>query len=113
MPDDSKPFDLATDLVKQLITLSTGILTIIIAFGKDIFAQRAMLHGGWLFAGLALHLLSIMAGLAAYMALIGNLANSPKPSIYAKNVRAILVVQILLFVGGVVLTFAYAFKLVQ
>lgn len=73
-----KAFDFAVDLTKQLITLSTAIITLTVTFSKDIIgmvdnANRYLLLLSWIF-----FLVSILLGLLSLMALTGNLDPMPK-----------------------------------
>lgn len=68
-----KAFDFAIDLTKQLITLSTAIITITVTFSKVIIGNisdnnRCVLLFGWIF-----FLLSIVLGLLTLMGITGNL----------------------------------------
>ncbi|MGA3295415.1 MAG: hypothetical protein ABSE45_15715 [Candidatus Acidiferrales bacterium] len=64
-----KAFDFAADLTKQLITLSTGIVTITLLLSKDFFGPRLLAVAAWAF-----YLFSTVFGLWALMALTGTLA---------------------------------------
>lgn len=66
---EKKAFDFAADLTKQLITLSTGIVTITLLFSKDLTGPRTLAVWAWTF-----YLLSTICGLWALMALTGTLA---------------------------------------
>jgi len=64
-----KAFDFASDLTKQLITLSTAIVTITLLLSKDFVGPRLLAVAAWTF-----YLLSTVCGLWALMALTGTLA---------------------------------------
>jgi hypothetical protein len=64
-----KAFDFASDLTKQLITLSTSIVTVSLLFG-DHFPRQSRL-AMW---ALTFYLVSTVFGLWALMALTGTLA---------------------------------------
>jgi hypothetical protein len=66
---EKKAFDFAADLTKQLITLSTGIVTITLLLSKDLVGPRVFALLAWTF-----YLLSTVFGLWALMALTGTLA---------------------------------------
>jgi hypothetical protein len=73
-PQIKLAFEFASDLTKQLITLSTGIIVITIAFTKDILSrisksQRWLLGSAWV-----LYLISVICGIFSLMALTGALA---------------------------------------
>jgi hypothetical protein len=66
---EKKAFDFAADLTKQLITLSTGIVTITLLLSKDFVGPRLLALAAWSF-----YLLSTVFGLWVLMALTGTLA---------------------------------------
>lgn len=68
-----KAFDFAADLTKQLITLSTSIVTLTLLFSKDVLDPRWLAILIWI-----LFLFSTMFGLLALMALTGTLAPVPQ-----------------------------------
>src|SRR5579863_2614129 len=112
---EKKAFDFAADLTKQLITLSTGIVTITLLLSKDFVGPRSLAIAAWTF-----YLLSTICGLWALMALTGTLAPVKK---YAgrpagtenekfeigSNVRVPSTSQILTFGLATLLTLAYVF----
>lgn len=69
----SKAFDFAADLTKQLITLSTSIVTLTFLFSKDLMEPRWLPVVIWI-----LFLLSTMFGLWTLMGLTGTLAPVPQ-----------------------------------
>jgi hypothetical protein len=114
-PVSSKAFDFAQDMTKQVLTLSTGIITITLTFLSDKIGTyshlaRHLLELGWL-----AYLISILFGLLMLMALTGNLerpnARSGAPTIYAGNVRALSGVQLVMFLAGTVLVGWFATKI--
>jgi hypothetical protein len=66
-------FDFAADLTKQLITLSTSIVTLTLLFSKDLMDPKWMPVAIW-----TLFLLSTVCGLWTLMSLTGTLAPIPK-----------------------------------
>jgi len=90
---DAKTLDFAQDLVKQLLTLATGIVTVTLTFFDQVLGEAArsgwpatLLKVSWCVLGL-----SICAGLLALMALTGGLAartpldiNSPQQRRFAR-----------------------------
>lgn len=72
-----KAFDFAIDLAKQLITLSTAILTLTAVLPQIIEAEKAK-PLKWLRRAWILHLVSIAAGVLCLMALTGTIARTPK-----------------------------------
>lgn len=101
-----KAFDLATDTVKQLLTLSTGIIALTITFSKDFLGlspgagldvpARWVISIAWV-----LYLGSIGFGVWAFMALTGELQPDQDlkrlPSIRETNVTFPVFMQILTF----------------
>jgi hypothetical protein len=83
---ETKAFDFAADLTKQLITLSTGIVTITLLFSKDLTGPRWLAVCAWVS-----YLLSTVFGLWALMALTGTLApltSSKEPEVADKLASA-------------------------
>ena len=71
--NQKKAFDFAVDLTKQLITLSTAIITLTVTFSKDILggvddSNKYLLLTSWIF-----FIISIFLGVLTLMALTGNL----------------------------------------
>jgi len=108
-------FTFASDVTKQLITLSTGVIALTITFSKDILGgvsdervrilffawevkETHLLAGAWL-----VYLVSMIFGIATLMTLTGNLVRGSSPSVYAINIVLLSSVQIVLFL---VATFA-------
>jgi hypothetical protein len=99
------------DLSKQLLTLATGIITITISLGKDLFQSASpsalrLLRKGWLCM-----LTSVLAGIWTLMALAGSIVATtidPKHKIFELNVRIPSCIQILLFLYGGLLIIRYA-----
>ena len=106
-----KAFDFACETTKQLITLSTGIITVTITFSKDILAMGKGGHNIILMASWILFLLSIILGVWTLMALTGELEpvgkEVKKPSIRGKNVTFPSTLQILFFLMAIGLAVAY------
>lgn len=107
-----KSFDFAADVAKQLITLATAIITVMITFSKDILGTNSH-YIAWLLSSWILFLLSIVFGIFTLMALTGVLAQSQKTQniedrkelenfnnsgIYKCNVRWFEGIQIFLFI---------------
>ena len=105
-----KAFEFASDATKQLITLSTAIITITITFAKDIFGgsinNKALLMISWIS-----FLLSIVFGVGTLLALTGELEqtenNQREPTIRKKNVTLPSILQILLFIIALSLTIVF------
>jgi len=112
-----KAFDGALDLVKQLITLSTGTLALTAAFLKDIISLKPGEHIPYktlLFFVWGSLLLSLLCGLFAHGAITGTLdgiddsENPPKKiTIYTSSIQIWTVCQSLIFYLGIVLLICY------
>lgn len=122
-----KAFDFAVDLTKQLITLSTAIITLTVTFSKDIIgavdnANRYLLLVSWIF-----FLVSILLGLLSLMALTGNLDPIPKKkkeadgtvsetkpapnfTITSSNITGTQQWQVWTFLLAIILTCVYGYK---
>jgi hypothetical protein len=109
-----KVFDFASDVTKQLITLSTGVVALTITFSKDILGgvaedkvnvffffwkvkETQLLASAWL-----VYLISIVFGIVALMALTGSLERprGSTDSVYTPNIVIPSVAQILLFLAA-------------
>jgi hypothetical protein len=105
-----KSFDFAQETTKQLLTLATGVLALTITFRKDIVEDASSGAETWLQAGWILFLVSAVAGIATLGALSGNLDKQANPTIYAGNIRAPSLVQLMTFGAAVVCTFVFGVK---
>lgn len=122
-----KAFDFASDLTKQLITLSTAILTLMVAFTKDILINfhLSSLQRGILVLSWVLYLISICFGLLTYMAITGNLDPqdtidskgivskvSPTLTLNTPNILSTSKIQIITFFIALILSVFYGFLLI-
>ena len=124
--NQKKAFDFAADLTKQLITLSTGIITLTVTFSKDVFGAASSAELGWLVVTWFLFFVSIVLGLLTLMALTGNLdpmptrvtddqgnvtevPTAPVLSINGSNVLSTSKAQIVFFLLALVTTGIYGF----
>ncbi len=111
-------FDLANDVAKQLITLSTAVLALSITFTKDVLKDAA--HGPQLVLRLCwlLYLLSICFGVWTMLALTGTLmpvdpvAQPPSLS-FGGNVRLPAALQVVAFVMATVFIIMYGWRSVR
>jgi hypothetical protein len=100
-----KAFAFAQEAVKQMITLSTAIFTLTLAFLKDVApagTDTTLLELAW--AG---YLVSVVCGLFTLMNLAGQLQTASSPSIYAPGIKFFGILQALLFLAALGLTFGY------
>lgn len=124
--NQKKAFDFAADLTKQLITLSTAIITLTVTFSKDIVGgvNHSLLYlliGTW-----ATYILSILLGLSTLGALTGNLDPkskkvkgtdgkvtetpvAPTLTITSDNVTSTSKWQVFTFILALILTCVYGF----
>lgn len=106
-----KAFDFASETTKQLITLSTGIITVTITFSKDLLEMGKDSHNEILIAAWILFLISIILGVWTLMALTGELEQvgkkPQKPSIRGRNVTIPSALQILTFLFAIGMAVAY------
>jgi hypothetical protein len=110
-----KAFDFAADLVKQLITLSTGLIALTVTFQKDIFVHAQPSAACLLVASWIALMLSVICGVWALMALTGTLdplghngEDMPTISIQGGNCRLPTGLQVVCFLSGIGLAIAYA-----
>lgn len=136
----TKSFDFAADVTKQLIALSTAIISLCVAFTDKIFSSTAaQSHSTTLLIALLCFVASIILGIFTLMALAGHLGNPkqkqasqteqqpedqqtnlshgqqpiaqiPQSPIYKGNVRFFSVGQMLLFVAAIIVAMVYVWK---
>ena len=71
-----KSYDFAADLSKQMITLSTAIITLCVAFTDKVFtSEAAQANSSWLIWSLGVFVVSISVGVFHLMGLTGQLGN--------------------------------------
>jgi hypothetical protein len=106
-----KAFDFAQEATKQVLTLSTAILTLTIAFQRDIVGTSEG-AGGWLKVAWACYLLSILGGLCTLLNLSGNLERPPdgEPSIYRPAILVFSLLQLSAFFLGTVATLVFGWR---
>jgi hypothetical protein len=100
-------FASAADTSKQLITLATGILALEITFKRDVLGKLDPFATNLLAVSWVLFLLSVIAGVWTLLALTGSLGAQTPPTaqgISRTNVRVPALLQILLFICGLVCT---------
>lgn len=112
-------FSFAGDVVKQLIALSTAIVTLCVALTDKLFSsEAAQSHSIWLLIALGLFVLSILFGLLTMMAMTGTLgkpkkAGEPentdvnKGTIYQRNIRSLMCCQLLSFFLAIILAVVF------
>ena len=114
MDDQTKAaFESAADTSKQLITLATGILALEITFAKDVIqnlngSTKCFIGVSWI-----LLLLSIAMGVWTLLGITGSLGRkaplSPQ-SISGETIRYPAIIQILLFLAGLLLMVWFGIK---
>jgi hypothetical protein len=100
-----KAFDFAADLTKQLITLSTSIVTVSLLFGDHFPRQSRLALWAWI-----VYLVSSLFGLWTLMALTGTLAPIKTPPTdfdLGFNVRLPSSLQIISFGAALVVTIVF------
>lgn len=108
-------FSYATEVVKHLLTLATGVVALSITFTKDLNSKPTNAQVWLLEASWALLLVSIVFGLLTLMALTGTIAKTSPiaaNAIYGNNVRFPMSAQLLFFVIGMGLTILYGWSAV-
>lgn len=108
-------FDLSTEVVKQILTLSTAIVTITAIAARFIFINASNDSLTWLWFSWMSFIASIVLGIMGLMSLSGNMEpkdinnDSPPPSIYNDGTRALVGGQALFFCLGILLVVIYGF----
>jgi len=131
--NQKKAFDFSADLTKQLITLATAIITLMVTFSKDIIggvSGSCILY--LLLATWALFIISVLFGLLTLGALTANLdplpgksqkdkngvslppaVASPILTINSGNIRSTAMMQMVTFFIGLLLTGWYGYAVVS
>ena len=96
-------FQFASDLAKQLITISTALIAFSVTFTKELVRKGTPTR--YLFASLGAQLLSIVGGVWTLMALTGTLMPvggyaQASAAAFDSNIRLAATFQILLFLAG-------------
>jgi hypothetical protein len=105
--EQAKAFDFAQETTKQLLTLSTAVIALTIAFTKDIVQGGSATSKVVLAVSWGLLLVSAASGIITLMALTGSLGaadGQTPPSIRSPNITRPAMVQALAFLIGLVLT---------
>jgi hypothetical protein len=127
-----KAFDFASETTKQLVTIATGIIALMVTFSKDVVGENYSSEKTLLFWTWGIFILSILFGVLTLMALTGTLqpkkvtvknegnsdsgVNNTESSeiidlnINNFNIRIFSFLQILFFVGGLILTALFGYK---
>ena len=92
-----KAYEFAADLIKQLITLSTGILTLTLAF-YDKFLSTSGSPTTLMVASWFVFLLSILCGVGGLMGLTGGLSGDTEPDIQGFQQQVVPAIQVITFV---------------
>ena len=110
MPDlttaQEKAFEFVQETVKQVITLSTGIIALTITFVKDFIGEGAphgaevLLAVAWLF-----YILSVICGVWTLLSVTGSL-NEGGTDVFSSNIILPAIPHVLTFVIGLGLTVA-------
>lgn len=132
--NQKKAFDFAADVTKQLITLSTAIITITITFSKDIINFANSSAKNYLLWAWILFIATVFFGIWTLMALTGTLQPLKKEtnknpsesktessttqentcdfdcSINSKNIRIPSMLQIFCFIVALSFSIAYGFN---
>ena len=98
-------FDYASDLTKQLLTLSAGIITISVTFAKDIAQNNPRRIRRYISLCWICNFLSIFFGILSLMALTGAIDEAVREGhkvTMPANMRVYTALQIITFLAGLV-----------
>lgn len=127
MEKQDKAFTIASDIVKLLITLSTGVITFTVTFCRIFLGSVSGVHSiGWLLASWIILVISMIFGFLTLGAMVGNLSKTNKSDIkqsegedsedeknsgvYSSNITILEIAQILTFVVGVAFVFIFGYQ---
>jgi hypothetical protein len=114
---NTKQFEVAVDVAKQLITVAAAIITVTIAFSKDFVGMARMSGVDKVLAGSAwgFLLLSVVAGLWCLYAVNGSIETvvrtpSRQVSLYDPNIAIPMGIQQVTFLLGIVVTVVFGVR---
>lgn len=128
--NQKKAFDFAADTTKQLITISTAIITLTVTFSKDILGNSVDSPKTLLICTWAVFIVSIICGVLTLMTLTGTLQPMTKAksdendladkeitevddcsniNINNKNIRYFSIVQSLMFIAAIIMTGVFGY----
>jgi hypothetical protein len=108
-------FTSASDWSKQILTLSTGIVTLTISFSDKIFGDLSDTEKWFLWIAWGLYVVSIVGGVWLLSALTGTLAKATAPtaaSVYDTNTRVAAIAQVVCFVLATISIVVFGFSAV-
>lgn len=103
-----KAFDFAADTTKQLITISTAVITLTVTFSKNVYQNiPSSLIASWIF-----YFLSILFGVFTLLTLTGTLGkeDSSPTNIYISIIRIPSLAQLMTFILGLLSFTLFAFS---
>jgi hypothetical protein len=101
-PETLKAYDSTADLVKQILTLSTGIIALTVTFLKDVVGSSAARAGWAIRLSWISFLFAIVFGLWTLAAIAGSISRQPTASVYGSNITIPLSFQFGAFGLGIV-----------
>jgi hypothetical protein len=105
-----KAFEFASDASKQMVALSTGIITLTVSLLKDVVGNAGG-AGKWLQLAWVFHGLTVVFGLWFLLAITGSLGSSKVSdadlSIYGSNIKVPMFLQIISFLTGLIFTIVF------
>ncbi len=105
-----KAFDFASDAVKQVLALSTGVLAFTITFMKDFIGHATWPAQVVLVLAWSCYFLSVVGGIWTLYALSGSLGTArtgESPSIYGSNITVPAKMQYSFFLLALLLTLVF------
>ena len=108
-------FTFAADLAKQVMTLSTGVIALTIAFLKDLKLRAPSGAIRWLRWSWFLYIISLIAGVWTLMGLTGQLEQWGRLITYTRfgmNIRLPAGIQILAFLLATISVIVFASKVI-
>lgn len=126
MEKQDRAFTIASDMVKLLITLSTGVITFTVTFCKTFLGSISGVYSiGWLLASWIILVLSMILGFLTLGAMVGNLSKTNKSNVkteeakdsegenfegvYSSNITVLEFLQMVAFVVGVTFVFIFGY----
>lgn len=105
-----RAFDLITEISKQIITPSTGLIALGITFNKDFLPTGSLKARPWLEWSWGAFILAIVFAVytlmasAGVQAAAGKSATAAPPDPYSGAIRPVAILEVIAFAAGLVLT---------
>jgi hypothetical protein len=100
-------FTLAADVCKQIISLSTGVMALLVTYSNSALKNPSRRHRTALLQCGVFFLIAIFFGLLSLMAMTGTAQTSMAEGVYAANIRILSGLEFCSFIAALGLTIRF------